>query len=126
MLCRVLLEETLGAWLAARPNLAHPARERIGVYVGCMYHEYLSATAAASGGKPPPQVCVHAPPSAGVQQASCSGPQRHRPLLLQAFVGNGAPYMCGRVSYTFGFSGEAQMRGVFAERSGWVEGVASC
>lgn len=66
VLCRILLEETLSAWLAARPALAHPASQRVGVYVGCMYHEYLTITAAASGGKPPPQVseaCLKGRPS---------------------------------------------------------------
>lgn len=53
---RVLLEKTLSAWLAARPALALPSGQSVGVYVGCMYHEYLSVTAAASGGKPPTQV----------------------------------------------------------------------
>lgn len=49
------MEETLSAWSAARPALAAPASQLVGVYTGCMYHEYLSITVAA-GGKPPSQV----------------------------------------------------------------------
>ena len=47
-----------------------------GVYIGCMYHEYMDVQARA-GSKPP----------------------------SQAFVGNGPPYMVGRISYTFGLDG---------------------
>lgn len=49
-----------------------------GVFSGCMYHEYLSVLAAG-----------------GSQQLP--GP---------AFVGSGAPYMVGRIAFTFGLRGE--------------------
>lgn len=49
----------------------------VGVYVGCMYHEHLDVVTSAS-----------------------------TKLSPQAIVGNGAPYMVGRLSYTFGFSGK--------------------
>ena len=47
-----------------------------GVYVGCMYHEYIEVMAAYGKNLPP-----------------------------QAFIGNGPPYMVGRVSYAFGLTG---------------------
>lgn len=47
-----------------------------GVYVGCMYNEYIDLTVGSGNTLPP-----------------------------QAFVGNGPPYMVGRLSYTFGFTG---------------------
>ena len=47
-----------------------------GVYVGCMYHEYLEVQVGA-GAKLPPQ----------------------------AFIGSGPPYMVGRLSYAFGLTG---------------------
>lgn len=47
-----------------------------GVYIGCMYHEYLDVQ-VATGAK----------------------------LPLQAFIGSGPPYMVGRLSYTFSLSG---------------------
>lgn len=49
----------------------------VGVYVGCMYHEYLDIMAEHAPAKLPPQ----------------------------AFIGNGPPYMVGRLSYSFGFAG---------------------
>ena len=59
--------------------IIHPAlpMPRAGVYVGCMYHEYVAAQAAAGAPLPP-----------------------------QAFIGSGAPYLVGRLSYTFGLTGE--------------------
>ena len=48
----------------------------VGVYVGCMYHEHLDVVTSST-----------------------------TKLSPQAIVGNGAPYMVGRLSYTFGFSG---------------------
>ena len=47
-----------------------------GVYMGCMYHEYIDVQVAA-----------------GAQ------------LAPQAFIGNGPPYMVGRMSYAFGLTG---------------------
>lgn len=47
-----------------------------GVYVGCMYHEYIQVM-ASHGAKLPPQ----------------------------AFIGNGPPYLVGRLSYAFGLTG---------------------
>ena len=76
------MEEVAVAYSAARPALLSPASGQVGVYVGAMYHEYLDVM-AASGQKLPPQ----------------------------AFVGNGAPYMVGRLSYSFGFTG------------GWADGL---
>jgi hypothetical protein len=77
LLFRLLLEETAIAYSSAGPALAAPGNLLVGVYVGCMYHEYLDVM-AGSGMKLPPQ----------------------------AFMGNGAPYMVGRLSYSFGFTGE--------------------
>ena len=48
----------------------------IGVYVGCMYHEWLSVLSAH-----------------GCQ------------LSQRSFIGNGASFMVGRLSYTFGLQG---------------------
>ena len=48
----------------------------VGVYVGCMYHEYIDIMAGTGSALPP-----------------------------RAFIGNGAPYMVGRISYAFGFTG---------------------
>ena len=47
-----------------------------GVYVGCMYHEYIDVM-VQNGVQPP----------------------------SQAFVGNGPPYLVGRLSYGFGWTG---------------------
>lgn len=71
------MEEVCAAYMEARPKLSAPASPLVGVYVGCMYHEYLRVW-ASSGAKPPPQV----------------------------IVGNGASFMVGRLSYSFGFTGE--------------------
>ncbi len=49
----------------------------VGVYVGCMYHEYLSDVPRTGTSIPPPQ----------------------------AIIGNGAAYMAGRIAYTYGTSG---------------------
>jgi len=51
----------------------------VGVFVGCMYHEHLEVVTSTT-------------------------PK----LSPQVIVGNGAPYMVGRLSYTFGFSGKHQ------------------
>ena len=47
-----------------------------GVYVGCMYHEYIEVMSGLGSQIPP-----------------------------QAFIGNGPPYMVGRLSYVFGLTG---------------------
>ena len=47
-----------------------------GVYIGCMYHEYIDVQVAAGAQLPP-----------------------------QAFIGNGPPYMVGRLSYVYGLTG---------------------
>lgn len=49
----------------------------VGIYAGCMYHEHMTIVTAGKA-----------------------------TLAPQAIVGNGAPYMVGRLSYTFGFSGK--------------------
>ncbi len=67
-------------YVGAHPTLPlYPTltKPRAGVYVGCMYHEYVAAQAAAGAPLPP-----------------------------QAFIGSGAPYLVGRLSYTFGLTGE--------------------
>jgi acyl transferase domain-containing protein/surfactin synthase thioesterase subunit/acyl carrier protein/NAD(P)-dependent dehydrogenase (short-subunit alcohol dehydrogenase family) len=85
---RILLEETASAMIAASaPSSSAPSDltntqptnfdTTTGVFVGCMYHEYLSFMASTSNGPPSPH----------------------------AIVGNGAPYMVGRLSYAFGFTG---------------------
>ena len=57
---------------AASSDVSLPA----GVYVGCMYHEYIDVMSASGYTLPP-----------------------------QAFIGNGPPYMVGRLSYIFGLTG---------------------
>jgi len=49
---------------------------RAGVYIGCMYHEYVDLMVGSGSPLPP-----------------------------QAFIGNGPPYMVGRLSYSFGLTG---------------------
>lgn len=66
----------MAAISSAKSALHHPKSSLVGVYVGCMYHEYLDITAKQGG-----------------------------PLAALSFVGNGAPYMVGRLSYSFGFTG---------------------
>lgn len=77
---RLLLEETLSGWTdaAAATGLARSGGSPTGVYVGSMYSEYTSVV-VAGGQKLPPQ----------------------------AVVGSGLSFMVGRISYTFGFTGEA-------------------
>ena len=70
------MEETATAYMAALPGLHDPDSALVGVYVGCMYREYLEVM-APQGDKLPPQ----------------------------AMVGNGDAFLVGRLSYTFGFSG---------------------
>ena len=53
---RLLMEETAEAWTAAAPSLHAAGSSLVGVYVGCMNHEYLDVM-AQSGFKLPPQVC---------------------------------------------------------------------
>ena len=60
------------AWNVIFPRIRFYA----GVYVGCMYHEYIDLMAGSGVALPP-----------------------------QAFIGNGPPYLVGRLSYTFGFTG---------------------
>lgn len=73
---RILLEETATALADAGGRTGNAVSLSAGVYVGCMYHEYVSEV-VGSGMK----------------------------LSSQAFIGNGPPYMVGRVSYTFGLTG---------------------
>jgi acyl transferase domain-containing protein/acyl carrier protein len=79
---RMLMEETGAACTAAGVlgggGNPHAQRQAalVGVFVGSMYHEHLDLVAAAA-------------------------PK----LSPQAIVGNGAPYMVGRLSYTFGLTG---------------------
>ncbi|MEO2191081.1 MAG: beta-ketoacyl synthase N-terminal-like domain-containing protein [bacterium] len=73
---RVLLEDHLHH--IDPPSHKRPSVESIvGVYVGCMYHEYLSDVPRTGTSIPPPQ----------------------------AIIGNGAAYMAGRIAYTYGTSG---------------------
>jgi Beta-ketoacyl synthase, N-terminal domain len=88
---RMLIEQTAVALRQAGPGMAEAAAASItsgsspssaaaasltGVYVGCMNHEWLTVM-VAHGTK----------------------------LAPRAFVGNGAAYMVGRLSYTFGLTG---------------------
>ncbi|KAK9803914.1 hypothetical protein WJX72_004698 [[Myrmecia] bisecta] len=76
---RVLMEETYKALndaQGASPALSAAGGTFTGVYVGCMYHEYIDLM-VGGGAKLPPQ----------------------------AFIGNGPPYMVGRLSYAFGLTG---------------------
>lgn len=67
---RILLEEH------AKVMFETGASPNTGIYIGCMYHEYIT-NLPDGGAKPPPH----------------------------AIIGNGASYMAGRVSYTFGLYG---------------------
>lgn len=49
----------------------------VGIFVGCMYHEYLSDVSKTGSSVPPPH----------------------------AVIGNGAAYMAGRISFTYGTTG---------------------
>ena len=49
---------------------------RAGVFVGCMYHEYIEVQVGAGAALPP-----------------------------QAFIGSGPPYLVGRLSYAFALTG---------------------
>jgi acyl transferase domain-containing protein len=88
---RMLIEQTAVALRQAGPDMAEAAAAAVadgsslspaaaasltGVYVGCMNHEWLTVM-VAHGTK----------------------------LAPRAFVGNGAAYMVGRLSYTFGLTG---------------------
>ena len=83
---RMLLQEAAQAWSAADAQESLKVNSfggggggvglPVGVYVGCMYHEHLDVVTSTAA-----------------------------KLSPQAIVGNGAPYMVGRLSYTFGFSG---------------------
>jgi len=81
---RMLLEQTALALRQAGPGMTEAgstgssaaAASLTGVYVGCMNHEWLNVMVAH-----------------GVK------------LAPRAFVGNGAAYMVGRLSYTFGLTG---------------------
>lgn len=76
---RLLLEETLISWSAAANAGVAPntSSSFTGVFGGCMYNEYTDVIIAGSGKLPP-----------------------------QAVVGSGLPYLVGRISYTFGFTGK--------------------
>lgn len=58
------------------PALKHTPPSGAGAYVGCMYHEYIDVMV-----------------------------QHGAQIPSQAFVGNGPPYLVGRVSYGFGWTG---------------------
>jgi 3-oxoacyl-(acyl-carrier-protein) synthase/acyl carrier protein len=86
---RMLMQEAAQAWSSAStamganaPNkgtgniISSSVGQSVGVYVGCMYHEHLDVVTSVSS-----------------------------KLSPQAIVGNGAPYMVGRLSFTFAFSG---------------------
>jgi len=80
---RILMEKTAEACSAPSTILYNNTLSgtggvgrSVGVYVGCMYHEHLDVVMSTAS-----------------------------KLSPQVIVGNGAPYMIGRLSYTFGFSG---------------------
>lgn len=59
------------------PRYMHSNKfDSVGVFVGCMYHEYTGVISAMNKRLPP-----------------------------QAITGNGLPYMAGRISFTFGLTG---------------------
>ena len=70
---RLLLEEHA----TLNTGLNQLKRRETGIFVGCMYHEYLETLNMGAKTAIPPQ----------------------------AVLGNGSPYMCGRISFTFGFRG---------------------
>lgn len=74
--CRILIEETAEAYSRALPGLHAMWDSLVGVYVGCMFQEFVQLLTGS-----------------GVQVTS------------QAIVGSGLPYMVGRLSFSFGFSG---------------------
>ena len=67
-----------------------------GVYIGCMYHEYLTDLPEGSGIPPP-----------------------------HAIIGNGAAYMAGRVSYSFGMMGASMCTDTACSSSLVACGMAS-
>ncbi|KAK9837058.1 hypothetical protein WJX84_003543 [Apatococcus fuscideae] len=73
---RLLMEQAYLAQSEASAVLGHTMGSATGVYVGCMYHEYIDVM-VQSGAQPP----------------------------SQAFIGNGPPYLVGRLSYGFGWTG---------------------
>jgi len=74
---RLLLEGTMESWSFATSNHAMSGSIRTGVFGGCMYSEYSEVVVAGSGKLPP-----------------------------QAVVGCGLPYLVGRISYMFNFTGK--------------------
>jgi len=73
---RLLLEETHGALIQSQTTARDLNGGQTGVYIGCMYHEYVSLL-ADSGSK----------------------------LSAAAATGNSASFMVGRLSYAFGLAG---------------------
>jgi acyl transferase domain-containing protein/acyl carrier protein len=73
---RLLLEEAYGALTQAQKTTGALNGSQTGVYIGCMYHEYVSLL-ADSGSK----------------------------LSAAAATGNSASFMVGRLSYAFGLAG---------------------
>ena len=77
---RLLLEQAAASWADAGAGgftADLPAGDSLtGVFVGCMYHEWIDVIVEGTRKLPP-----------------------------QAVVGSGLPYMVGRISYTFGFTG---------------------
>lgn len=79
---RLLLEETTKSWwLAASCGVVSMSGSSwTGVFGGCMYSEYTDVIVGGSGKLPP-----------------------------QAVVGCGLPYLVGRLSYTFNFTGKPML-----------------
>lgn len=67
----------MACWGSAQHHLSAVTIPLVGVYVGCMWQEYLEVVTTAQSGKP----------------------------AAQAVTGNGISFMVGRLSYTFGFTG---------------------
>ena len=123
------MQVTAEALAHANPCLPEGWRTATGVYVGCMFEDYMTVLQQSHGFGPTgpvltgvalcslmPAACrcstglrqcsisqVHHDPchkaSLNHMQAARSGPDRN------VHAGNGAPYQCGRTSYTFGLQG---------------------
>lgn len=80
---RLLLEDTLKSWSIAASNgvIVTSGSTWTGVFGGSMYSEYTDVIVTGSGKLPP-----------------------------QAVVGCGLPYLVGRLSYTFNFTGKMHLQ----------------
>lgn len=74
--CRILLSTTASAMYTQLDTCGHDNASTIGVFVGCMFFDYSTMFAYSDRG-----------------------------LDSSIILGNGAPYICGRLAYTFDLTG---------------------